>query len=156
MTAAVKVRRLTSTDDLSAAQHLLQRFFREEGFDTPEHTIAHHTQVMASLDMCGLFVADVERISIGVATVSLEFGIEYGWSAEMGDLYVLQEYRGKGVSRALVEAIESFLKGKGAAGYQVTVTPYAETHHELTAFYRALGFEAGGRQLLYKHLVPRA
>jgi GNAT superfamily N-acetyltransferase len=148
----IATRRLTSQDDLSQATTLLKRFFREEGFDTPDEVIASNTIKMASLDVCGLLIAEAGGATIGVATVSMDFGIEYGWSAEMGDLYVLPEWRGKGVSIALVKAIEDFLKSKGAAGYQVTVTPYASEHHDLKQFYMRLGFDDEGRLLFYKSL----
>ncbi len=46
------------------------------------------------------FVATASGQSVGVATISLDFGIEFGWSAEMGDLYVLPEWRGHRVARA--------------------------------------------------------
>jgi GNAT superfamily N-acetyltransferase len=148
----VSVRRLKVGDDLTAAIDLLQQFFREEGFDTPDAVIAKNTQRMAGVDVCGLFVAEHDGLTIGVATVSLEFGIEFGWSAEMGDLYVIQEHRGKGVSRELVMAVEDYLRSKGASGYQVTVTPYAEEHHAMRAFYAKLGFVDDGRVLLFKTL----
>ena len=147
------VRRLTAGDDLLPAVQLLQRFFRQEGFETPDAVIAAHARTMAGLETCGLFVAEVDGEAVGAATVSLEFGIEYGWSAEMGDLYVLPGHRGSGLSRALAATVEDFLKARGAAGYQVTVTAEAEQAHGLRRFYAALGFESEGRALLYKRLA---
>jgi GNAT superfamily N-acetyltransferase len=114
--------------------------------------IRRHTAVMAGLDNCGLFIAESEGIAIGVATISLEFGIEFGWGAEMGDLYVLPEWRGKGLSRRIVLAIEDFLKSRGASFYQVTVTPYAQEAHDLRTFYDRLGFDSQGRLILAKAL----
>jgi GNAT superfamily N-acetyltransferase len=151
----VKVRQLSSGEDLSAAIELLQRFFAEEGFSTPAAVIAQNTRTLAGLPNCALFIAEDNGKAIGVATLSLEFGIEFGWSAEMGDLYVLPEWRGKGVSRLLVDAAEAFLCGKGAVGYQVTVTPFAEEHHALGQYYEKLGFESEGRLILYKWLNSR-
>lgn len=148
----VGIRRLTGSGDVSGAAALLIRFFREEQFDTPDETIRRNTAIMAGLDNCGLFIAEAQGLVIGVATVSLEFGIEFGWGAEMGDLYVLPEWRGKGVSRRLVEAIESFLTERGATFYQVTVTPYAQVAHDLGKFYEALGFGSEGRLILAKRL----
>jgi GNAT superfamily N-acetyltransferase len=152
MTDHITPRQLNASDNLELATKLLQRFFREEGFDTRDDVIALNTKAMAALDACGLFVAEAGSETIGVATVSLEFGIEFGWSAEMGDLFVLPEWRGKGVSRMLVETIETWLREKGATGYQVTVTPYAERHHGLATFYGSLGFLNEGRQLMFKPL----
>jgi GNAT superfamily N-acetyltransferase len=150
--SAVLIRRLGSADDRTQATDLLIRFFREEGFDTPDEVIRRNTATMAGLVNCGLFVAEAAGQTIGVATVSLEFGIEFGWGAEMGDLYVLPEWRGKGVSRQLVFAIESFLKERGATIYQVTVTPYAQDAHDMKAFYARLGFKSEGRLILAKRL----
>lgn len=152
----VVVRQLKAQDDLAAATLLLQRFFREEGFDTPDDVIAANVRRMAAIEACGLFIAQADEEAIGVATVSLEFGIEYGWSAEMGDLYVLPDWRGRGVSRQLVQAVEALLAVRGATGYQVTVTPYAAEAHDLARFYKALGFGDEGRVLLYKHLPAKS
>ena len=150
--SAVAIRQLSAGDDLKAATDLLIRFFREEQFDTPDEIIRRNTATLAGLDTCGLFVAEAEGETIGVVTVSLEFGVEFGWGAEMGDLYVLPDWRGKGVSRRLVQAIEAFLKERGASFYQVTVTPYARDAHDLGEFYEGLGFGSEGRLILAKAL----
>lgn len=145
------IRRLSAGDDAGAAIQLLQRFFREEAFTTPNETIAAHVARMLSLEQCAVILAEQAGEAVGVATVSMEFGIEYGWSAEMGDLYVVPQHRGRGVSRALVGAAEGWLRAMGAAGYQVTVTPHG-ADAELRRFYLGLGFSAEGRELLYKRL----
>jgi hypothetical protein len=48
--------------------------------------------------------------------------------------------------------VEEFLRARGATGYQVTVTPYAEEHHGLADFYDKFGFAGEGRLILYKRL----
>lgn len=146
------IRRLVRGDDLSQAVELLFRFFAEEGFDADRARIARHVATMAGLDTCGLFVAEDDGQAVAVATVSLEFGIEYGWWAELGDLYVVPEKRGTGLSRRMIEAAEVLLREKGAAGYQVTVTPFGAAHHDLAAYYRKLGFASEGRLILIKEL----
>ncbi len=146
------IRKLAAGDDATAAVDLLCRFFAEEDFPTEPGVVAARVRKMLDLDTCGLFLAEQGGDAIGVATVSLEFGIEYGWWAELGDLYVLPEHRGRGHSRALVAAAEAFLKERGAAGYQVTVTPSAQDHHNLRQFYDRLGFESEGRLILRKSL----
>ena len=149
----MNIRKLAATDDLTGAIELLCRFFVEEGFDTDSNIIAAHARQLAGLETCGLFAAEEAGQTVGVATVSLEFGIEYGWWAEMGDLYVLPEYRGRGLSRELVAAAEDFLKSRGVAGYQVTVTPYASEQHDLAQYYSRLGFDSEGRVILFKRLA---
>jgi GNAT superfamily N-acetyltransferase len=156
MTVKVTVRKLDPKDELSMAVKLLQRFFREEGFETPDTVIESNTHILAGVEQCGLFIAETNETCIGVATVSLDFGIEFGWSAEIGDLYVLPEWRGRGVSRKLVEAIESFLREKGATEYRVTVTSFGREQHDLVSFYNSLGLVDEGRQLMQKSLAQHA
>jgi len=150
----VRIVRLKAGDDLTAATALLHRFFAEEGFTTDAATIAANVRTLAGHDTCALFVAEADGTTIGVTTVSLEFGVEFGWWAEMGDLYVLPEQRGKGISLALVGAVEEFLRQRGVAGYQVTVTPDAGARHGLADFYRRLGFGGEGRLILTRLLPP--
>ncbi len=147
------VRQLGGGDDLSQAIELLFKFFAEEGFEADRERIGRNARTLAGLPACGLFIAEAKGRAIGVATVSLEFGIEYGWWAEMGDLYVLPEHRGGGISRLIIELVEAFLKAKGATGYQVTVTPFAAEHHELAKFYAKMGFDDEGRVILAKTLT---
>jgi GNAT superfamily N-acetyltransferase len=148
----ISIRRLTPTDDLAGAIGLLCAFFREEGFPGGRETIEVHAREMARLDICGIFVAEAAGTAVGIATVSLEFGIEYGWSAEMGDLYIIPRWRGRGLARLLTAAIEEFLLSKGVSGYQATVASEGETREHLTAFYRRLGFEDEGRSILWRSL----
>ncbi len=147
------VRRLRAGDDLSEAVRLLTAFFAEKGFATSPAIIERHVGEMASLEACGLFQAEADGKTVGVATASLEFGIEYGWSAEMGDLYVEPTWRGQGVAGRLIEVLEAFLRDRGVGGYQVTVTGQAEDRHGVTEFYRNFGFKDEGRRLLYKNLA---
>ena len=147
----MNVRRLGPQDDGTAAAMLLQRFFREEGFTTPDDVIATNLRRMLAIEHCAVLLAEEQGVACGVATVSMDFGIEFGWSAELGDLYVVPEHRGKGMSRALIAAAEAWLRRMGATGYQVTVTPHG-ADADLRRFYLASGFAAEGRELLYKTL----
>jgi GNAT superfamily N-acetyltransferase len=146
------VRKLARGDELGEVEDLLVRFFREEGFTTPADVIASHLHAMLSVDACAVFAAYSGTEAVGVATISLNFGIEFGWFGEMGDLYVVPACRGRGVSLALIAAVEAFLKERGASGYQVTVTPYAEEHHRLTEYYASRGFLDEGRRILSRRL----
>jgi GNAT superfamily N-acetyltransferase len=149
----VIIRRLTAADDLSGAIHLLQRFFREEGFSAIDDIIAQNTSRMATIDACAIIVAEHEGRAVGVATLSMDFGIEYGWSGEMGDLYIVPEWRGQGLSKSILAAVEQFARNKGAAGYSVTVTPFALKEHGLTEFYSHLGFANEGRMILWRTYI---
>jgi GNAT superfamily N-acetyltransferase len=151
-TVEVAYRRIRAVEDTAGAEGLLIRFFREEGFNTPTATIRAHCRELVGLEICALFLAETGHTPIGAATVSLNFGIEFGWLGEMGDLYVLREFRCRGVARGLLAEVELFLNARGVSGYQVTVTPQALHAHALKDFYRKLGFAAEGREILYKKL----
>ncbi|PZF76848.1 hypothetical protein DK847_10285 [Aestuariivirga litoralis] len=145
------MRRLAAADDAGMAALLLQRFFREEGFTTPDETILANLHKMLKMEHCAVLLAENAEEAVGVATVSMDFGIEYGWSAELGDLYVLPRHRGRGIARQLIGAAEDWLRGMGATGYQVTVTPHG-ADADLRRFYLSLGFEDERRALLYRML----
>jgi GNAT superfamily N-acetyltransferase len=145
----VTVRQLGKGDDTRAAEALLVRFFREEAFTTPESLICSHCRKMLEVETCGLFIADATGEPCGIATVSMQFGIEFGWLGELGDLYVVPARRGQGIAGALVQAVEGFLQARGAAGYQVTLTQHSQKRG-LKQFYSRLGFVQEGREILYR------
>jgi GNAT superfamily N-acetyltransferase len=148
------VRRLRHGDDTRAAEELLIRFFREEAFSTPENIIRSHCREMLEVETCGLFIAEADGKPAGIATVSMQFGIEFGWLGEMGDLYVLPAHRGQGVARALIHGIEDFLQSRGASDYQVTLTTHSQSQG-LRDFYSKLGFAQEGREILYRKFSLR-
>lgn len=138
---------LRSGDDVGAAARLLKAFFAEEGFSTPANVIEANLRTMLNLDVCRVLVARRGAETLAVATLSFDFGIEFGWSAEIGDLYVAREARGGGLARALVETCEGVARDKGATYLYVTVTPHG-ADQGLNAFYDRLGFRDERRSLL--------
>ena len=146
------VRQICPGDDTAGAEELLIRFFREEAFTTPAGVIRSHCRIFADTETCGLFIAETPSSLGGVATVSMQYGIEFGWLGEMGDLYVLPAVRGLGIAHELVRAVEEFLRMRGVSAYQVTVTPRSKQVHRLKEFYLKLGFSQEGREILYRLL----
>jgi GNAT superfamily N-acetyltransferase len=139
--------RQAGTAALAAAAPLLMRFFAEEGFTTPPELIrARLAELLASTDAV-VFLA-WEGAAVGVATVSTSFGIEFGRSAELDDLYVLPEARGRGVATALIDAARAWCQAHGCTVLLVTVTPEGQQAHDLARFYQRHGFRDDGRKLL--------
>lgn len=141
--------------NLEQALHLLERFFKEEGFRTPREQIRRQIEHLLCDAESAVFLAWEQTRAVGVATVTTTEGIELGLSAELEDLYVLPEARGSGAGRGLIRAVADWCRTRGCSLVAVVVTPEGQAAHDLIGYYRAQGFEETGRTLLFHRLVER-
>ena len=89
-------------------------------------------------------VADNETGLLGVATMQMVWTlIEDGPRAMLSTLVIREDTRGQGIGRALVAAVESWARERGAARIMVNTALYRAGAH---AFYERLGFEFTGRR----------
>jgi len=144
---AIQVRK-AGVDSLDAALHLLQRFSLEEGFHTAAEEMRSSLHTMITYPNSAVFLAWHGTEALGVATVTMSVGIEYGRSAEIEDLYVLPRARGRGVATELIEAVCAWCRQEGCTAVLVTVTPEGEARHDLIEFYGRRGFANTGRVIL--------
>jgi GNAT superfamily N-acetyltransferase len=128
-----------------AAIALLEQFFREEGFTTPPPLIAENLDRMLADPWCWCALAVADGTAQAVVTVSSVLYVEWGRLGEIGDLYVLPEYRRRGVARRLVECAKDWCRAHGCSAVAVTITPVGEQRYRLSGFYARLGFELNGR-----------
>jgi len=142
-----------SAETRDAAVELLVRFFREEGFATPPSRIAENLDRMLADPFCWCALASEDGVVQAVVTVSTVLYVEWGRLGEIGDLYVLPEYRNRGLARRLVESAKAWCRAQGCSAVSVTVTPVGEQRHRLSRFYLRLGFEQTGRVSLSAPLV---
>jgi aminoglycoside 6'-N-acetyltransferase I len=140
------------SDAFEPAFCLLQRFFREEGFDTPVEEMRSSLVEMIAAPNSAVFLAWRGEEAAGVATVTTSVGIEYGRSAELEDLYVKPGVRGCGVATALIEAVCTWCSRAGVTAVLVTVTPEGEADHNLIDYYQRRGFTNTGRVILERAL----
>ncbi len=68
---------------------LLRQFFAEEGFATPPELLRERLAVLLADGSSAVFLARRGDAVVGVATVTTTFGLEFGRTAELEDLYVL-------------------------------------------------------------------
>ena len=141
-----------SSESFEAALNLLERFFREEGFDTPAEQMRVFLADMLASSQTAIFLARSAGEGVGVATVTTSLGLEYGRSAELEDLYVLPRSRGHGIASALIESVCNWCNQLGCRMVQVTVTPQGEATHGLMDFYQQRGFVNTRRVLLERNL----
>jgi aminoglycoside 6'-N-acetyltransferase I len=147
----VNVRRATIAE-LEVALPLLERFFVEEGFETPSAQIRAGLVGLLSGEESAAFVAWLDAEAVGVATVTTSSGIEFGLSAELEDLYVVPEVRGRGVGGKLIEAVMNWCRSKRCTLVAAMVTPEGRDAHDLVGYYATHGFRETGRTLLYAPL----
>lgn len=136
-----------------AALALLRLFFADEGFPVAPELLAERLEVMIRhTERSAVFLAWQGAQTVGVATVTLSFGLEFGYSTELEDLYVLPEARGRGVARTLMQAAEDWSRSHNCAVMIVVVTPEDQASRALQRFYLARGFRASGRMPLFYEL----
>ena len=105
--------------------------------------------VEARLERLGLvgdrvFVAELDGRTVGLGHLQVTPAIERERpAAKIGALVVDQAHRGRGVGRALVEALEAEARARGCELLYLTT---AERRDEAHAFYERLGLEYTGRR----------
>ena len=130
---------------------LLERFFREEGFSA-SNDMRSSLANMIEGPHSAVFLARENDRAIGVATVATTMGLEYGRAAEIDDLYVIAEARGKGIASTLIETVCKWSVSEGCSTVLVTVTPEGDTAYNLIAFYQHHGFVNSGRTIMDRRL----
>ena len=89
-------------------------------------------------------VAEVDGRPVGLAHLQVAPAIERDRpAAKIGALVVDQAHRGRGVGRALVEALEAEARARGCELLYLTT---AERRDDAHAFYERLGLEYTGRR----------
>jgi aminoglycoside 6'-N-acetyltransferase I len=151
--ATMTVREATS-DDLDAVAELADRFYREEGFDTPTHELHDHAARLIVSPAALVLIGLVDNKPAGIAISTTSYGLEHGLIAELEDLYVLPGARRSGLARQLIEQSRSWAAGEGCSELEVVVDPDGEARHGLIGFYAKLGFADFGRRLLSQLLLP--
>ena len=141
------------SEAMNPALDLLEQFFNEEGFDTPVAQIRASLAARLANQFSAVFLARQDSEALGVATVTTSHGLEYSLSAEIEDLYVLPQERGRGIASALIEAACNWCRRQGCNVVLVTVTPQGDAAHRLMDFYQQRGFVNTRRVLLQRSLT---
>jgi aminoglycoside 6'-N-acetyltransferase I len=135
------------------ALDLLARFFVEEGFTAALPALQENLAMRLQDDGGAVLGAWQNGQLIGVATIGTGHDLEHGLYAELEDLYVLPQERGKGTGRALIDAARQWCQQHGCTSLSVTVTPEGQARHNLITFYEKLGFTNTHRTILTEDLA---
>jgi aminoglycoside 6'-N-acetyltransferase I len=153
--ATFKVRRARRAD-AAALVKLFRRFYREERF--PGEAIARVPQTLARVlrrKDTAAFVAEAGGDVVGAAAMSTAYGLEVGLYAEIEDIYVLPEWRERGIASALVEACLAWARARGCHDVEIVLTPHAQGKKGLATWYARRGFESSGRVIWFRDLPKR-
>ena len=153
--AAFKVRRARRADT-AVLTKLFRRFYREEHFSRAAIAAVPRTLagVLRRKDTAA-FVAVANGVIVGAAATSTAYGLEVGLYGEIEDLYVLSEWRERGVATALIDACLDWARARGCHDVEIVLTPHAQGKKGLAAWYAKRGFESSGRVIWYRELPKR-
>jgi len=138
------------------ASDLLRRYFAEEGFALGDASTPH-AALAALLDdpraaVLLAYLSGAAGEAAGIATVTWTASAAYVRSAEIAELYVRPQARGRGVATALVEAAVAWARERGCTVCRLAVSPDGELSHGVTGFFAARGFGDDYRRVLVRDL----
>lgn len=136
--------------DVQGLVPLYERFFAEDAIEVAHTDIADNLKQMLADKRAAVFIATTGGQVLGLASASLTCGVEFGWAAEIEDLFVLPEHRGQGLARQLIDAALRWADEWGARQIILIITPEAEEAQSLTALYAKFGFVRSDRILMYR------
>ena len=145
--------RVARPADLPALLQLAGAFYAEGGFSTPPHQLRANLGVM--LDSRSVRVAVVQpRTSrpIGFAITTTTFGLENGLVAELQDLYVAFQHRGRRLGERLIADSAEWAHARGATQLEVVLAPNGRNIQRLAAYYSRCGFIDEHRRLITRPL----
>ena len=144
--------RQAGPESYGAALPIFQRFYREEGFPEAVERVPATLRGVLSRDDTAVFLAWAGGQAVGGASISTAYGLEVGLYAELEDLYVDPDWRGRGVASRLVEAACDWARGQGCSDVEIVLTPHAQAKAGLTGWYKARDFVDTGRIIFERAL----
>ena len=135
------VRRYQHSDE-AAVVHLWKECDLVRPWNDPHKDIQRKLTVQPELFLVGLVDGRV------IATVMAGFDGHRGW---VNYLAVAQEYRRRGIGRALMDRVEGLLKDMGCPKLNMQIRP---SNAAVVAFYERLGYANDQTVSLGKRLIP--
>ncbi len=137
------------TEFRQAVLNLLRAFFEKEGLEVPTQLLEVRFDRFAADDGNAVLLAIAGGEVLGVITLTTSFGLEFGLSAELEDLYVVPEARGRGVAGRLLDVALAWCRARRVQAVYLVVLPEDAAAGRLLPFYAKRGFVDKGRRLLF-------
>lgn len=106
--------------------------------------VARRLERFLASDSDTLVLAEIDGAVVGLASLHESLALEYDEpAAKLSAIVVDEEYRGRGVGRSLVQAMEAEARSRECGLIFLTTN---ERRADAHAFYEAVGFEYTGRR----------
>jgi GNAT superfamily N-acetyltransferase len=150
ITAAPQIR-LARPGDVDALLALQAAYYAEDGYPFDAGVAAELWQRLFGDPELGLAWAfDAAGTLVGYVILTLGYSFEYrGRDAFVDELYVSPAWRGRGLARAGLAALEAACQAQGVRALHLEVEPGKPAAR---ALYRQRGFVDHARTLMTKHL----
>jgi aminoglycoside 6'-N-acetyltransferase I len=134
--------------DADVLVRLARAFYDEDGFATSTAELTRNVAVLLAADNAHIALAEVDGIAAGFALSTTAFILESGLVAELQDLYVVPEARGRGLGSALIEDSLSWARSRAATKLEVVVAPNGRDVSQLLSYYASRRFVDDGRRVI--------
>jgi GNAT superfamily N-acetyltransferase len=142
--------RLAQFIDIDPLMELVQEFYLFENMPFDEGVIKAFTSLLSD-EQFGLIwlICDRNR-PIGYVALTFFFSMEYhGRCGLVDELYIREDYRGKGIGKKVFALIEEYLQSQKMRSLSLVVDFWNEPAE---ALYIKLGFRREKRHLMVKHI----
>lgn len=143
------VLRPATGDDVAALVELTTAFYEEDGFATAHDALADRFVALLGQSAANITVAVTPDATVGFALSTVRLVLESGPVAELQDLYVQPEHRGRGVGSALISDAASWARASAADMLEVVIAPNGRDASHLHRYYESRGFVDEGRRIVH-------
>lgn len=140
--------REATPDDVPVLVALARAFYDEDGFGTATAELTRNFGVLLAAANARIVLAEDEGEPVGFALTTTAFILESGVVAELQDLYVIPQARGRGIGSALIEDSASWARSREATKLEVVIAPNGRDVSGLLSYYSSRGFVDQGRRVI--------
>ncbi len=146
------IRRATSADH-AALIELMARFYTEEGYAFRRRaTRKALAQLMADELFGAVWAFRRQGEIVGYLVVTFGFSLEFGGrDAFVDELFVLEEYRGRGLGSRALRRAAAHCRRAGIAALHLEIE---DGNDQAEALYTRKGFKLHSRRLMTRWLLP--
>jgi len=144
--------REAAVEDLPRLVQLTRDFYAEDGFSAAENDLIARFGTFLSQSDANVTVATTPLAIVGFALTTMRLILESGIVAELQDLYVQREHRGKGIGTMLIREAARWARANSAASLEVVIAPNERDVTHLHRYNAARGFVDEGRRLIHVDL----